>query len=304
MTWVTVLVALAAASVAAPIVFTLMKRIGSRQTVSEHVPEHAQKQGTPTMGGIIILVGLFAGLVGAPASMLVLLFGFALVGLLDDFLVPRWMPGKRGMGWLPKLGLQCGTAGIAAWLGGYTGVALVLATVFLLFAANAYNFLDGLDWLAGIVGLVLALGLVALGYFKGLQTVTVTMLVLCVSYVPFLVLNKPPAKIFMGDVGSLPVGGLIGWSALSLGYRPGEPLALTMVAAIAVAMVVFVVEIVPVPLQIASAKLRNGRRLFPFRTPVHHAFQHAGWPEPKVVALFAGVQLACCLAAIAIARGA
>lgn len=304
MNWPAVVVALAAASVAAPLVFTVLKRIGSRQTVSEHVPEHASKQGTPTMGGIIVLVGLAAGLIGAPLAIGVVLAGFAAIGLLDDFLVPRWMPGKRGLGWLPKLAMQFAVGGGAMWLEGYAGTALALATLFLLFAANAYNFLDGLDWLAGTVGFVLALGLAAIGYLRGNADVVLFMLVLCASFMPFLVLNKPPAKLFMGDAGSLPIGGLIGLSALRLCFAPGASPAPAMVAAVAVALAVLVIEMVPVPLQIASAKLRKGKRLFPFRTPVHHAFQHAGWPEPKVVALFAGFQLVCSLAAIAIARGA
>ncbi len=303
MTWWAVLLAFLAAALAAPLVYMVLKRIGSRQKVSVHVPEHAAKQGTPTMGGLIILAGLAVGLRGAPPSLHVLVIGFALVGFLDDFLLPRWKPGSRGLGWVPKLLLQFGTAGAGAWLGGYSGTGLIVATVFLLFAANAYNFLDGLDWLAGIVGVVLALGLGMLGYLQGNSDAILTMSVLCASYLPFLVLNKPPARLFMGDVGSLPIGSVFGWASLSLAYRPSEAPSLGMVAAVAVAMIVLIVEIVPVPLQIASAKLRKGKRLFPFRTPVHHAFQHAGWSEPKIVALFAGVQLACCLAAASIARG-
>lgn len=299
--------AFGASAVSAPVVLRLLRRLGSRQTVSEHVPEHAAKQGTPTMGGIIVLAGLFAGLAALgrlDGSLAALLGGFAMVGFLDDFVVPRAMPGKRGLGWAPKLGLQAGTAVASSSLGGYQGADLFLAVFVLLYAANAYNFADGLDWLAGTVAVFLAAGLAGVAWAAGRPGVLPLMVLLVLSLVPFLFLNRPPARVFMGDVGSLPIGALLGWATLQCGApASGPPPTPALVAALLLAHLVLIVEIVPVPLQIASAKLRKGKRLFPFRTPVHHAFQHAGWPEGKVVALFAGVQAAASLAAFAVAGG-
>jgi phospho-N-acetylmuramoyl-pentapeptide-transferase len=299
---------LGASAASAPVLLRILRSIGSRQTVSEHVPEHAAKQGTPTMGGLVVLVGLMVGLAAqrslSPALAL-LVGGFGLVGFLDDFVVPRAMPGKRGLGWVPKLALQCGSAAGAALLAGYAGGGAALAAFVLLYASNAYNFADGLDWLAGMLAILLAAGLGAVGWVAGRAEVLVPVALLCVSLIPFLVLNRPPAKIFMGDVGALPIGALLGWVTLQVAMPPGRPPASAgVIGATVLAHTVLLIEIVPVPLQIASAKLRKGKRLFPFRTPVHHAFQHAGWPETRVVALFAATQAAASLAAYFVAGGA
>jgi phospho-N-acetylmuramoyl-pentapeptide-transferase len=95
--------------------------------------------------------------------------------------------------------------------------------------------------------------------------------------------------MFMGDVGALPIGALLGWAFMEVG-RPSAhvPYNLNLIAATLVSLV-FVAELVPVPLQILSVKLRKGKRLLP-RTPIHHAFQHAGWPETRVVWTFHLVQ--------------
>jgi phospho-N-acetylmuramoyl-pentapeptide-transferase len=138
--------------------------------------------------------------------------------------------------------------------------------------------------------------------------------------VPILVLNRPPAKIFMGDAGSLPIGAVLGycvcasaWPALAphlytwgygehmgdLTFSPPIPSHAGIIAALAVLSLMMVFELVPVPMQIASVKLRK-KRLFPY-TPIHHAFEKAGWREGKVVALFFACQVAFSLLAWAVA---
>jgi phospho-N-acetylmuramoyl-pentapeptide-transferase len=295
-----------ASAVAAPLVYRILLRLGSRQTVSQHVPEHAEKQGTPTMGGLIVLVGVAAALVGGfvpgTAPIAALLLGFGLVGFLDDFLVPRWMPGKRGLGWMPKLGLEFAAVGAALATSGRTDPASIVVGGFLvLFFSNAYNFSDGMDGLAGGLAVLLAAGLGALFIAAGTGGATLPLLAaIATSFLPFLALNIHPAKVFMGDVGALPIGAVFGWSVFVEAWpAQGPALALPL----AVVSLVMLVELVPVPLQIASAKLRKGKRLFPFRTPVHHAFQHAGWPETRVVSMFWAAQALCGLAATLIARG-
>ncbi|MFZ4508501.1 MAG: hypothetical protein ACOYON_12475, partial [Fimbriimonas sp.] len=145
-------------------ILNLLIRFRSRQTVSQHAPEnHQAKQGTPTMGGIMILVGALAGLVAVVfqtfgnlsdaertlwnrhlgAGVWVLL-GLGLVGFVDDGVIPRVYPGKRGLGWIPKLAMQTVIAGAA----GYTlypnhGVLIALSAFLILFFCNAYNFSDG-----------------------------------------------------------------------------------------------------------------------------------------------------------------
>ncbi|MBS1721864.1 MAG: hypothetical protein JSS66_02535 [Armatimonadetes bacterium] len=286
---------LIASSIAAPLTYQLLLKLNSRQTVSAYVPEHAAKQGTPTMGGLIILAGQFTALGlnwGHDSAVWASIIGwFAFIGLLDDFLVPRLVKGKRGLDWIPKLILQTLPFVVLACFGTELWTAAVTGFI-VLFFANAYNFVDGLDGLAGGVGLVLAFSLA----FAKVET-SPLMLGLGMSFVPFLMLNAPPAKVFMGDVGSLPIGALFGLVVTKLlGVATPNP-AYELVWPVLLLSALLLVETIPGPLQIASAKLRKGKRLFPFKTPVHHGFQAAGWPETRVTAMFVLVQLVLGLAA-------
>jgi len=114
-------IAAAVSALAAWPIYRGLLALRSRQTVSEYAPEtHRAKQGTPTMGGLIPLVGFFAAwiAVAAPsqAPLVVLVLGFATIGFLDDFLVPRMKPGARGLGWKPKLALQVAAVALVLWL--------------------------------------------------------------------------------------------------------------------------------------------------------------------------------------------
>lgn len=302
-----------AASVLAHPIYAALLAIRSRQTVSQHVAEHAHKQGTPTMGGLIVVAGVslwFASRAvggGAWLGAFVLLLGYALIGFVDDFLVPRLMKGKRGLGWTQKLVAEAGFAALAIAIGGVTApVPLGLGIFLILFFANAFNFSDGLDWLSSSIFLALAAGGAAIAWHVGAMGATEVFAALGGAIVPFMVLNRPPAKIFMGDVGSMPIGGLIGLAFGAIldpaispslgGLKVASP---TIWAALLVLSFVMFAELVPVPIQIASVKLRK-KRVFP-ATPIHHAFQRAGWKETKVVALFFGVQVLCSVLAVAIA---
>lgn len=305
-------------------IYRFLLAIRSRQTVSQHVTEHAHKQGTPTMGGLIILAGLAGVLAFFAASgrgalaggMAIFLALLALIGFVDDFLIPRLMPGKRGLGWIPKLGMEFGCAALGLYALGVTSPgSLALGVFVVLFYANAFNFADGLDWLSGTILVAFVIGVLLIGGWH--STRGEMALGLLGAMVPFLYLNRPKAKIFMGDVGSMPLGGLLGVFAMSLvvpGFFPsmlgGDAVTIkdpwlvanptVRVLAVFVLSFVMMAELFPPPLQILSVKLRK-KKLFPF-TPIHHAFQRAGWPEIKVVALFAGVQLLCSLIAWGISR--
>ena len=297
--FVAALVAFVVALVSSPLVYRALVRTQVRQKVSEHVPEHAAKQGTPTMGGIIVLLGLLASFAFVPTGRItvpmVLLIGFALIGLFDDFVVPRRSENSRGLEWKSKIAMQLVVVLGAFLIGGVRDWgALAFMAFVVLFFANSYNFVDGMDALAGGIGVMLAVGFAIVARFSIADpetdlAVLVVMAGIAASLVPFLYYNAPPAKVFMGDVGSLPLGALFGWAFLEVG-RPSElvPGSVNLVAAIVISLVL-VCELVPVPLQILSVKLRKGKRLFP-RTPIHHAFQHAGWPETRVMWMFHLVQ--------------
>jgi len=336
------LIALALAGLFAYPIYRMLLALKSRQTVSEFAPEgHQRKQGTPTMGGLIIVVGAAAGfifeIVAMPSKIpiydaspifacLVLLVGFALVGFTDDFVVPRLLKGKRGLGWKQKILMQAVFAGAAVWLDHRSFDLAWGAGVFLvLFFSNAYNFSDGLDWLAGTLVLALGAGLIAVAWYAKAFGVAGVVIPTLAATIPFLILNKPPAKLFMGDAGSLPVGALLGYSVAGIslpmvtphlytwGYGdngfgmvfsgPSSKIASAgFLLALCVLSFVMIAELVPVPLQIASVKLRK-KRLFPY-TPIHHAFEKAGWPEGRVVSRFFACQVLLALLAWGIANWA
>ncbi|MFQ3587011.1 MAG: hypothetical protein SNJ74_09505 [Fimbriimonadaceae bacterium] len=285
-------VAFGVSAIAAAPVLRLLIALKSRQTVSRHLPGHQGKSGTPTMGGLIVVLGLAAAILATPAlerSLLVLVLGFAVIGFWDDFVVPRLWPGKRGLGWKEKLILQFAVTGGWVWLAGAAsaGAEVAFGAGFVvLFWANAYNFADGLDGLAAGLGIWIALGIAACAFVVGMPSLALVALALVAAMVPFAFLNAPPAKVFMGDVGSLPVGALLG--ALLVGLVAVEPQPLVWVAA-GLLSLIMAVELVPVPLQILSVKIRK-KRLFP-KTPIHHALEDAGWPETRIVSGFVLAQV-------------
>lgn len=330
----------------------LLRLTKSRQTISEYVPEHAKKQGTPTMGGIVIVFAMCVSIAIYPwwffamfaktergsihffeqqdttdiRRVILVILAFAFIGFLDDFVVPRILTGKRGLGWIPKLAMQFAAAATVPWAIGWElnwGSLLVVALV-VLFFCNAYNFTDGMDGLAGSVGFIFFGAIGILGLLVHMGEMTLWAFAICGAIVPFLFMNAPPAKVFMGDVGSLPIGALAGILMLSFldvsptmwGYEagygtyslhlvggyPGDdaffPIdAYRLIPALLLLSGVFIIELVPVPLQILGVKILK-RRLF-LMTPIHHAFEKKGWNESKIVWTFALTQLVLAMLAIA-----
>ncbi|MFN7367966.1 MAG: Mur ligase family protein [Armatimonadota bacterium] len=150
--------------------------------------------------------------------------------------------------------------------------------------------IQSLDALAGGLGVILAGTLGLWAWATGNTPIAIAMGVLGVGFLPFLAFNRPKAKVFMGDVGALPIGALFGWAFLLLGTNAQGQIMPAAFWPLLVISIVMLIELIPVPLQIASVKLR-GKRMFSFKTPVHHGFQSAGWLEPRIVAMFYVVQI-------------
>ena len=289
-------------------ILKLLYRLKSRQTVSQHAPEgHQQKQGTPTMGGLIIIAGVLGGglltgdLTGSHFPLYLLFVLFAVIGFVDDYVVPKLMPGTRGLGWKQKILMQLVAATFSMILLTNGSVkqfdSIALGVFAILFFSNAFNFVDGLDGLAGGVLLAMLFGLV--GVQNALLITNGPLLmsqIIAGATLPFLFWNAPKARVFMGDVGSLAIGSFLGASFFA-GTRSSTPMAIPPYGYLALFLWSFVMiaELVPVPLQIASVKLRK-KKLFPY-TPIHHAFEKAGWPETRVVFMFVIVQVCCSVAA-------
>jgi phospho-N-acetylmuramoyl-pentapeptide-transferase len=141
----------------------------------------------------------------------------------------------------------------------------------------------GLDGLAGSVGIVLVAGLAGLSFMaRGEEALVVAVVGAAIigGLIPFLFLNLPPAKLFMGDVGALPIGAAIGLMVWQLGFN--QPSEFPTWLALAAMSLVMVAGLLPVPIQIASVKLRHGKRVFR-KTPIHHAFQDMGIAETRIV---------------------
>lgn len=312
-----------------PIYSWLKKNV--KQKIDPHAPAgHQAKQGTPTMGGLIILAGALIALLAhrwreAPLSLatslhggsraeslqpldvfLFLIVSFGIIGFIDDFIVPRMKAGKRGLGWKQKLAMEIVFSGVAASMLFPAFEFAWFSCVFLiLFCSNAYNFADGLDGLSGSIWLGMTLGVVGLASLAE-PILATPMIAVSGATLVFLAYNAPPAKIFMGDVGSLPLGAMLGACLSMLAMKtPSHPLTGSPPIGwlpIVLVSLLMIAELVPVPMQVAYFKLTKGRRMFP-STPIHHAFEKKGWPESRVVWMFALFQLLCSLAAYTVAVG-
>ncbi len=295
-----------------PIVIPFLKRLKVGQTVREDGPQsHLKKNGTPTMGGIVILFGiagtslLYARDYPKIIPVLFLTLGFGLVGFLDDYIK---VVLKRSMGLSPlqKMLLQLVVTGIYAYyLKHFTGMSLAMKIPFMdnkwldfgifnipvlffivIATVNGTNFTDGLDGLAGSVTVIVAtfFTVVAVGTKSGIEPVTCAVVG---ALLGFLLFNVHPASVFMGDTGSLALGGFVAASAYALKL----PLFIPIVG------FVYLIEVVSVILQVSFYKFTGGKRIFRM-APLHHHFELGGWSESKVVAVFSIMTAILCLIAL------
>lgn len=292
-----------------PIVIPMLRKIKCGQTVREDGPaSHLKKTGTPTMGGILILaaaVGTSLFFVEEYPSILpviFLIFGFGLIGFLDDY-IKVVCKSPEGLKPWQKFGGQILVTGIFAYyLLHFTDVTLSMRVPFMqgryidlgfwnvpilffivLGTVNGVNFTDGLDGLAGSVTVIVAtfFTVVAIGTGSGLEPLTCAVVG---ALLGFLLFNVHPASVFMGDTGSLALGGFVAGSA----YMMNLPLF------VAIAGQVYLVEVISVILQVVYFKLTGGRRLFRM-APLHHHFELCGWSETRIVTVFTVYTAIMCL---------
>lgn len=292
-----------------PVIIPFLRSLKCGQTVREDGPAtHLGKTGTPTMGGILILSSvvittlLFMEDYPHTAPVLFLTVGFGLIGFLDDYIkvVCRRSMGLRA--WQKLSGQLVMTAGFVWFLLHDTDVSLAMRIPFLpgyyldfgvwnlpilffivLGTANGTNFTDGLDGLAGSVTVMVAVffTVVAVGSRSGIEPVTCAV---AGALLGFLLFNSHPAAVFMGDTGSLALGGFVAASA----YILQMPLYIAIVG------IIYLAEVVSVILQVGYFKLSGGKRLFRM-APLHHHFELGGWSETKITALFTIITAAMCL---------
>ena len=321
---VTVVSAFLITSVIGMWVIPFLRRLHFGQTILDIGPAwHKSKQGTPTMGGIMFIAGITIAILAgwltlelseqgvADASAagsfylwggLLMALAFGLIGFLDDYIS---VVKKQ------NLGLKAGQKSLAQLL-----VAVVYLAAQQIFApttsfwlpfigdldigifyyplmlfiivgtVNAVNLTDGIDGLDASVTMVAAMGFMVIASITGFSQMNLLAAALAGGCLGFLVWNFHPAKVFMGDTGSLFLGGMV--VALAFGLR--RPLLLVFIG------IVYVVETLSDIIQIGSVKL-TGKRVFKM-APIHHHFEMSGWSEVKIVAVFSAVTAVGCLIAV------
>lgn len=302
---ITLFLALAAGKVLIP----FLTRLKFGQEIRQDGPQaHLKKAGTPTMGGFIFILPIVLVTLGICWQQLIPMMGFlgfAALGFADDYLKIRKkenegltpaqkFTGQMILAVLVSLALAGQSSDYVylfsrTWVVDSFWIKLPIDVLVLLAVPNALNLTDGLDGLAATSSLPVFLTMALMASsFGQLQVVGVSIIAIG-ALLGFLFYNRHPAKVFMGDTGSLALGGLIGIMAIQLGLE----LMLIIICGL------FVLETLSVILQVSYFKYSGGKRLF-LMSPIHHHFELKGWTERKIVSIFSLISLAFCLLGILI----
>ena len=283
-----------------PIFIPMLARFKFGQTVRDEGPQsHLAKNGTPTMGGVMMIVAiLITGLTRAKISQglivgLICIVGFGFVGFLDDFIKIK-MKRSLGLKAYQKIILQFA---LALYIAYYQYSASPSATqlvipftnhiinlgiwyipfmmIFIIGTVNAVNLTDGLDGLASGVTLIVSCFFILFAVSISNSDVAILAAATVGACLGFLGFNAYPAKVFMGDTGSMALGGAV----VAFATLTNSPLLIVIVGFI------YLAEALSVMIQVTYFKLTNGKRIFKM-APLHHHFEQCGWPETRVVFIF------------------
>lgn len=302
-----------------------LRRLKFGQTIREEGPAwHSKKQGTPTMGGLMFIIGtVVAVMICVPVYMvntdageqmlsvirvlsgLLMAVAMGLVGFMDDFISIR---KHRNLGLTEKQKLVLQFAIVIAYLasvrlaGGssemfipFIGVVdwgfayYILAALLIVGMVNAVNFTDGIDGLNGTVTFVVSVGFLITAFVMNYMGIAILAAASAGACIGFLIWNFNPAKVFMGDTGSLFLGGIV----CALGFGLNIPILIPLYG------IIYIAEIVSVVLQVTYFKATKGKRLFKM-SPIHHHFELCGWSEVKICAVFGLVSAIFCAAGVAL----
>ncbi len=313
------------------VVIPFLHKLKFGQTILDIGPKwHKKKQGTPTMGGILFILGTVAAFIVAVVADkafggdlvgsseitiisqsnkvkvyggLIMALGFAFIGFLDDYIkvvkkrnlgltimqksvlqiilmvgyiLTLFINDPTGAVYIPFFGMV--ETGYFFWL---IGFAVIYCTT------NAVNFTDGVDGLCGSVTLTAAVSFIAVAALRNTLGVSLLASALAGSLIGYLIWNWYPAKVMMGDLGSMFLGGLI----VAMAYAVDCPLIILLIG------IIYVIEFGSDVIQIGYFKLTHGKRIFKM-APIHHHFEMCGWKEVKIVKVFTAVNLLGGIAAI------
>ncbi len=298
------------------VLLPVLRKLKARQIVREEGPEsHKIKSGTPTMGGIMFLLVFAlmtipeAGKYRASIPVIIATLGFGAVGFIDDY-IKVVMKRNLGLRAWQKLVLQLLVSLLVIWsVRTWTEVTFeilipfsslfspdgagiyldagILTVPFLVFVlvgtSNGSNFTDGLDGLLSSVTLVISIFIIIISSFLAIN-INMTAAVMAGCLMGFLIYNHHPAKVFMGDTGSLALGG----------FAAASMIMLKMPVFIIFMAFIYFGEVLSVIIQVLYFKATKGKRFFKM-APIHHHFELMGWSENKVVLIFSAVTLAGCI---------
>ena len=312
--YITAAVACGLTGVIGFLLLPVLRALKAGQSIREVGPTwHNSKAGTPMMGGLMFIFGLIICLVLAIPTMaehsvfyvLALSLCFGLIGFLDDFCKAKF---KRNLGLtaLQKMLLQMAVSALYLYLLYKQGImtsnlyvpfvdisVAIHPMVYIFFAmfvvvgcVNAVNLTDGVDGLCGSVTIPVMIFFVAAAVARERLDLALMPAALVGGLIAYLFYNWHPAKVFMGDTGSLFLGGAV----CGLAFALDMPLVLIFVG------IVYIVETLSVILQVGYFKLTHGKRLFKM-SPIHHHFEMCGWKEEKIVLVFTAVSALLCVVA-------
>ena len=299
------------------VLIPMLHALKAGQSIREIGPKwHNSKAGTPTMGGLMFILPsvVFVVAVGFPALregvyeqllVLGLALVYGLIGFLDDFVKVK-LHRNLGLTALQKLLLQLAAAIVFLALLRFNGnltydlyvpffnveftipwvVYMIFAGLVIVGCVNAVNLTDGIYGLAAGVTFPVMIFFTVTAYFWGSNTLALFPASLVGGLAGFLLYNFHPAKVFMGDTGSLFLGGAVCGMAFALDI----PLVLILVG------IIYIIETVSVMMQVTYFKLTHGKRIFRM-TPIHHHFEMGGWSEVKIFTVFTGITVVMCLLA-------
>ncbi len=291
-----------------------LRALKAGQSIREEGPIwHNYKAGTPMMGGLMFILSAILCLLGSLFSIsdytvfyvLILALCFGFIGFLDDFFKMKY---KRNLGLtsLQKALLQMAVSAVFLYLLYKQGIMtdelyipfarvsirlhplvyIFVAMFIMVGCVNAVNLTDGVDGLSSSVTIPVLIFFTAAAVLKGKWDLALLPACLVGGLIAYLFYNWHPAKVFMGDTGSLFLGGIV----CALAFALDMPLILILVG------IVYIVETLSVILQVAYFKLTHGKRLFKM-SPIHHHFEMCGWKEEKIVIVFTLVSAIMCVVA-------
>ena len=306
-----VIVSFAISALLGSIVIPFLRRLKVGQTERKELESHLKKNGTPTMGGLMVLASIIITSVfyvkdyPKIVPILFMTVGFGVIGFLDDYLKVVLRRSDGLLAWQKMLCQIVVTTVFAVYMGCYSDVPLTMLIPFsggkyldlgwgafpVLYLAvigtvNGTNFTDGLDGLASSVTIMVAtfFSVVAIGTNAGIAPITCAVVG---ALLGFLLFNVYPASVFMGDTGSLALGGFV----VSAAYMMQMPLFIVIVG------LIYLVEVLSVIIQVTYFKKTGGKRIFRM-APIHHHFELGGWSETRVVAVFSITTAILCMIAL------